>query len=301
MALLLPLLIFLVVFAGVLLVSRRSQRTVLQLDRHQIVGVGGKHAAVAQVKTPILGIGPQSSSLSELALKAARPQARTKAGKLLREAGDPMSLARFFLLRAVCTFVVMPLFVLYMYGTMGFTALGVPVMAVAAFAIPNLPMLRIKRKARKRAKSIEQAMPDALDLLVVCVEGGQSLDGGLQQVANRTAGELAAELRRLQSEIATGMARRDAFIALAARAQSESLPTFCTTIVQADKMGMSIGTTLRTLTETMRTRRRQLAETQARKAPLKMMPCIIFFMIPSLFIVILTPAILSAVSVFRNI
>jgi tight adherence protein C len=201
----------------------------------------------------------------------------------------------------ICTFVVMPLFVLYLWFALGLSLIGVVTILVGGFTIPQLPLLRIKRRARKRAHAIETAMPDALDLLVVCAEGGLSLDGAIQQVAQRTRGVLASELQRLLQEIGNGMARREAFLALTERSQSESLKIFCTTIIQADKMGMSIASTLRTLAETMRTRRRQAAETQARKAPIKMMPFLVIFMIPSLFIVILGPAVLSIIDFIRDV
>lgn len=178
--------------------------------------------------------------------------------------------------------------------------MGIMLILFTVFATPKMPMVYVKRKARKRSKEVERAMPDALDLLVVCVEGGLSLDGGIQQVAQRTEGLLAVELRRLLGEIATGKARRDALQAMAARSMSESLGAFCTTIIQADKMGVSIATTLRTLAVTLRTRRRQFAETQARKAPIKMLPFIVFFMLPSLFVIILGPVAIGIREVFRS-
>ena len=299
--LLLPSLVFLVVFGGVLLASRRAPRAVLRLDRHQIVGAGGSAVAVPRPPTSLLGIGPRAGSATALATRVARQKVRTKAGKLLLEAGSPMALGTYLLLRAVFTFVVAPLFVLYILATMGTSFFGLFIVGIGALTIPHLPLLRIKRKARFRAGAIERAMPDALDLLVVCVEGGLSLDAALLQVAQRTHSVLAAELRRLQSDVGAGMARRDAFQALAARSQSESLAIFCSTMVQADKMGMSVAMTLRTLAETMRTRRRQRAETQARKAPIKMMPCLVFFMIPSLFVVILGPAVLSIIKFMQDV
>ena len=128
-----------------------------------------------------------------------------------------------------------------------------------------------------------------------------SLDGGIQQVSRRTEGLLAAEFRRLLGEISTGKARRDALQALAARSSSESLGALCTTIIQADKMGVSIATTLRTLAETLRTKRRQAAETQARKAPIKMLPFLVFFMLPSLFVVILGPVVIGIMEMFRDV
>ncbi len=298
MSLLLPVLIFVVVFGGIFYVSRRSTGTVAQLDRHQIAGFGGMAAPARREKRSILG-GSQGGSLGELATKAANQKIRTKAGKMLLEAGSPIPLGTFLLLRVVCIGLT-PLVVIFGLRNYGFSMMGIMFLAIGVFAVPNLPTLYIKRKIRKRTRAIEIAMPDALDLLVVAVEGGMSLDGGLQQVAKRTEGVLAEELSRLQSEIATGTARRDAFHSLRARSQSQSLSNFCTTIVQADKMGMSIAATLRTLTATMRTKRRQAAETQARKAPIKMLPFLVIFMIPSLFIVILGPTVITIIDFFSN-
>jgi tight adherence protein C len=294
-----PLLIFAVVFGGAVALTRRSGGAVGRLARHEIVAAGPAVAA-PQPRTPILGGIPRTSSVGELAAKATPERMKSKSAKLLLEAGSPMPLATYLLLRILMTFVMMPLFVLLMLKRQGLNPVGIVMIAVAVLIMPNTPQVMMKRRARKRSRTIEMAMPDAMDLLVVCVEGGLSLDGGLQQVAQRTEGTLATELRRLLSEITTGMGRREAFQGLVARSRSQSLAIFATAIVQADKMGTSIGTTLRTLAETMRTRRRQAAETQARKAPIKMLPFLVIFMIPSLFIVILGPTVLAIVEFFHK-
>lgn len=300
MTILLPVLAFVAVFGGVLVASRRSQRTMLQLDRHAIIPAGVGQSAIRRERRSILGNGNATTAAGQFASRLTRQKAKTSSGKLLREAGSPMPLATFLMMRAICTFALMPLFVFYMWNSFGSSMIGILMCAVGGFSIPQLPMLRMKRKARKRASDIEKAMPDALDLLVVCAEAGLSLDGAIQQVSQRTDGLLARELRRLLQEIGSGMPRRDAFLSLGDRSQSESLKIFTATIIQADKMGMSIATTLRTLADTMRTRRRQAAETQARKAPIKMMPFLVFFMIPSLFIVILGPAVLSIIHFMQD-
>ena len=300
MTILLSILAFVAVFCGVLVVSRRSQRTILQLDRHAIMPAGVGQTPIRRERRPILGNGGATTAAGQFASRLTRQKARTSSGKLLREAGSPMPLATFLMMRAICTFALMPVFVFYMWNSFGSSMIGILTCGVGAFTIPQLPMLRMKRKARKRASEIEKAMPDALDLLVVCAEAGLSLDGAIQQVSQRTEGLLARELRRLLQEIGSGMPRRDGFLSLGDRSQSESLKIFTATIIQADKMGMSIATTLRTLAETMRTRRRQAAGTQARKAPIKMMPFLVFFMIPSLFIVILGPAVLSIIQFMQD-
>jgi tight adherence protein C len=300
MDLFLPLLVFGIVLLGVLYLARRSQQTVTRLSRHEIAAGGGATAAVARTRTHILADVRQSGAVGKLAAKASPDDLRSKSEKLLVHAGNPISLGSYLLLRAVFMFVVTPFGLYYIYQDMGLSASGIMFLVIILVVSPNLPPLYIKRKARKREREIERAMPDALDLLVVCVEGGLSLDGGLQQVALRTEGLLARELRRLQAEISTGMARREALQSLASRSTSQSLSALCTTINQSDKMGVSIASTLRTLAETLRTRRRQAAETAARKAPIKMLPFIVFFMLPALFIVILGPVAIGLIQMFRD-
>lgn len=211
-----------------------------------------------------------------------------------------MPIGRFLVIRVAFQAIVTPLFALMVYQQYGLSRNGLGLLIVGVGVLPQLPRVWLKRKARKRSRELEIAMPDALDLLVVCVEGGLSIDGAVQQVARRTSGLLAAELTRLLTEVSNGASRREAFFNLGNRSQSESLVVFCTTIVQADKMGMSIASTLRTLVDTMRQKRRLRAETQARKAPIKMLPILAIFMMPSLFIVILGPMILSMVEFFSS-
>lgn len=300
MEILLPAATFLAVFAVAYAMSQRSRRTVAQIQRHQILGQAAAFTPRAG-RITILGSAQRSSGLGRLVSKLTGSGARGRAEQLLIEAGSPMSVSTYLLMRVVFMLVLTPGLLVFFYSAFGLTLPGILIMFIAGITLPNLPSLRVKRKARARAKSIEHAMPDALDLLVVCAEGGLSLDGAIQQVSRRTDGTLAAEFQRLLSEVGSGMSRRDALIALGARSQSESLKIFCSTIIQADKMGMSIGTTLRTLSETMRTRRRQAAETQARKAPIKMLPFLVIFMIPSLFIVILGPVVVSMIGYFSQI
>jgi tight adherence protein C len=296
--LLLPALVFVAAFCAVLALPRRSARPVARLAQHQVV-VGGAGAAAPRKRTAILGV-EHVSAVGSLATRVTRKQIRSKSEKVLVEAGSPMPLASFLLVRATLMLGVGPLFALILLDGQGLTAKGVGMAVVTLVVFANLPLTWLNRKARKRARRIEQAIPDALDLLVVCVEGGLSLDGGIQQVARRTTGELATELQRLQADIGTGMSRRDALQDLATRSQAESLGIFCTTMVQADKMGMSVSSTLRTLVETLRTKRRQAAETQARKAPIKMLPFLVIFMIPSLFVIVLGPAVIGIMEFFRN-
>lgn len=298
MEFLLPLLVFVAVFAAVLAAGRRGPSPVARLARHD-VALAGSAAATAPAPKPALRLPrPDFGRLSRWVVNASRGEVRAKSAQLLLQAGSAMPVGTFLLLRAGFMLGLAPAIALFALRGFGLTPLGLGIAGFALLAVPRLPAIRFKRQAKQRALAIERALPDALDLLVVCVEGGLSLDGALLQVATRTEGVLADELRRLQRDLAAGMGRRDAFLALAARSQSESLSIVSSTIVQADKMGMSVASTLRTLAETMRTRRRQEAEERARKAPVKMMPFLIGFMIPSLFVVILGPAAISIMELF---
>ncbi len=294
-ALLLPLAVFGAVFALVVLLMDRTPVASARLARFDPTARAAPPRAPRKRKAESSGLRGSADlgRLAKMMTGGARDEARKKTTALLDRAGSRMSVGRYLTLRAVLLIVVGPLLAILALVNFGLTLPGVGAAAVAMLLLPRLPGILLERKAKARAIDIEKGLPDALDLLVVCVEGGLSLDGALMQVATRTRGEVAAELRRLQRDMAAGMGRRDAFLALAARSPSENLAIVCSSITQADKMGMSVATTLRALTETMRTRRRQAAEENANKAPIKMMPVLVIFMIPSLFAVILGQAVIA--------
>ncbi|HEU5432309.1 MAG TPA: type II secretion system F family protein [Thermomicrobiales bacterium] len=229
-----------------------------------------------------------------------REDARVRAQRLLATAGTPMTVDRYFTIRSLLLFVATPLLALALFGAFGVSPLTLAGIALAILAVPRLLDIWLKRRARLRAQAMERHLPDALDLLVVCVEGGLSLPAALLQVANRAHNVAGQEFRLVLDDLNAGFSFRDAFLGLTRRSQAESVGIFCSTVIQADKVGMSIASTLRGLAETMRTRRRQAAEERARKAPIKMMPVIVLFMIPSLFVIILTPAAIQIIDLFSK-
>jgi tight adherence protein C len=218
---------------------------------------------------------------------------------LLSRAGQPMSFAAYGRMRQLFMYLITPLVAILALFGLGQTALGFAATAIVVITVPRLPAMRLKRLAKKRAREMDSVISDVLDLLVVCVEGGQSLPAALMQVATRMDNVAAEEFRHLLSDINSGMSRRDAFLALADRCQSEALGVVCTTIVQADKIGMGIARTLRTLSDTMRTRRRQAAESRARQAPIKMMPVLVGFMLPAMLALLLGPVALEVMNAFK--
>jgi tight adherence protein C len=144
-------------------------------------------------------------------------------------------------------------------------------------------------------------LPDALDLLVICVEAGMGMDEGINRVANEiklTSSDLSDEFRFLNLELRAGKDRQDALKNLAVRTDIDEMKNLVTLLIQADKFGTSVATTLRVYSDTFRTQRMQKAEELAAKIPVKLVFPLILFIFPSLFVAILGPAVIR---IFRNI
>jgi tight adherence protein C len=164
-----------------------------------------------------------------------------------------------------------------------------------------LPDIWLRQKTDKRKERLLKALPDALDLLVICVEAGMGMDEGINRVANEiklTSSDLSDELRFLNLELRAGKNRQDALKNLAFRTDIDEMKNLVTLLIQADKFGTSVATTLRVYADTFRTQRMQKAEELAAKIPVKLVFPLILFIFPSLFVAILGPA---AIRIFRNI
>ena len=175
------------------------------------------------------------------------------------------------------------------------TILPIPLFALAGLFVP---IFLLRRGAMRRQQRIWRSMPGALDLLTTCVEAGLSLDFALQRVAERYEGPLSDELHRMLREIGLGKPRRQALSDMADRNDVPDITTFVNSIVQAETLGTSVGQVLRVQAAQMRQRRRQRAEQIARQAPVKMVFPLVFFLMPSLFIVTIGPVILSVMDAF---
>lgn len=153
-----------------------------------------------------------------------------------------------------------------------------------------LPDLWVRQEIKKRQHEIQQYLADAIDILAISVEAGQGFDGALSTLSARKHNALTSEFDRFRLEVQAGKGRREAFRDLALRTGVEDLSQFVAAMIQADQLGIGIAQVLRSQSEELRIKRRQRAEEQARKAPIKMLFPLIFLMFPSLFIVILGPA-----------
>jgi tight adherence protein C len=154
-----------------------------------------------------------------------------------------------------------------------------------------LPGMWLGQKIKKRKKNITKALPDALDLLTISVEAGLGFDVALQRVTQKWDDELSREFKRVLSDVQLGRSRREGLRDMADRTGVEDIQTFVAAIIQADQLGVSMSKILRLQSDQMRTRRRQRAEEEAQKAPVKMLFPMVFLIFPALFVVILGPAV----------
>lgn len=152
------------------------------------------------------------------------------------------------------------------------------------------PDLWLTSRIRSRQKAVFRAMPDALDLLTVCVEAGLGFDAAMKKVAEKWDNELALEFGRVLQEIGLGKLRREALRDMANRLQVPEMLSFVAAVIQSEHLGVSMSKVLRVQSEQMRQRRRQMAEEEARRAPVKMVFPIGLLIFPSLFIILLGPA-----------
>lgn len=169
-------------------------------------------------------------------------------------------------------------------------AVLIPTVALLGFF---LPVMWLGSRIRRRQTEIIRSLPDALDLLTICVEAGLGFDAAMAKVAEKWNNELSRAFNRVLQEIQLGKLRREALRAMADSMEVQEVSTFVAAVIQAEQLGVSIAKVLRIQSDEMRVRRRQRAEELARQAPIKIMIPTAFLIFPALFIVLLGPAALT--------
>jgi len=177
-----------------------------------------------------------------------------------------------------------------------------PYVVVPAFTIIGffMPQLWLQSKIDRRQDEIRKAMPDALDLLTICVEAGLGFDAAMSKVSEKWDNELSLAFSRSIREVQLGKLRRDALKDMADRIGLAEMTSFIAAVIQSEQLGVSMAKVLRIQSEQMRVKRRQMAEETAHKAPVKMIIPMAFLTFPSIFIVLLAPAAFSMMENFTG-
>ena len=191
---------------------------------------------------------------------------------------------------AVIMFVFNPLSLdgMLFWGLLGF---GVMIGALG-------PTSQLNKKVEERQKSIQRSLPDVMDLLVISVEAGLGFEQALDRVIANVPGELSDEFSRVLGESRAGSSRSDALRAMDKRCDTPEIRSFVMAMIQADQFGVSIGRVLRGQADELRVKRRQRAQEQAQKAPVKMMIPMVFCIFPALFVVVIGPAVINIIQNF---
>ncbi len=213
---------------------------------------------------------------------------------------DPDKVERFLALR-ILGFVFIPVWLLVMLvwnplNLSGLLLLGALALGVMIGALG--PTNSLSKRVEARQIAITRQLPDTLDLLVISVEAGLGFEQALDRVINNVPGELSDEFARVLGESRAGASRSDALRAMDERVNVPEVRSFVMSMIQADQFGVSIGRVLRSQSDEMRIKRRQKAQETAQKAPVKMMLPMVFCIFPSLFVVIIGPAMISIVANF---
>lgn len=171
----------------------------------------------------------------------------------------------------------------------------VPLVTLLGFFFPQL---WLQGKIDRRQKEIQKALPDALDLLTICVEAGLGFDAAMSKVSEKWENELSFAFARTIREVQLGKLRRDALKDMSDRIGIAEMTSFIAAVIQSEQLGVSMAKVLRIQSEQMRIKRRQRAEEEAHKAPVKMIIPMAFLTFPSIFIVLLAPAAFSMMDNF---
>ena len=155
-----------------------------------------------------------------------------------------------------------------------------------------LPAMWLRSKIRRRQDEVIKALPDALDLLTICVEAGLGFDAAIAKVAEKWENELSMAFGRVIQEIQLGKLRREALREMDHNLEVTDITSFVAAVIQADQLGVSMSKVMRIQSEQMRIRRRQRAEEKAHQAPVKMLFPLVFLIFPAIYIVLLGPAVL---------
>lgn len=278
------------IFAGAAVVLRRDPVRV-RLDEYAVQSSSLEQLELSLPFTDRV-LRPFFRGVSSFLLRRTPQQSIERLRHDLLVAGNPgnLDVSDFLGIKGIAALTLSGLTMLFLSRMIGFW--GALLCAGGAALVGYIfPSFWLRSRISSRRKEITKALPDCLDLLVISVEAGLGFDGAMQKVAEKWDNHLTREFGRALSEMRVGATRRDALRGITERTDAPDVSAFISAIIQADQLGVSVGRVLHLQADQMRVKRRQRAEEQAHKAPIKMLFPMILLIFPSMYIVILGPAI----------
>jgi len=288
-----------VIWLVVQYISDRNSRASKRLDefRNPALRNRGGEDSTAGVTAILEKAAPTLSKALVPKTELEQSQLRIK----LANAGfnNPSAAQIFLAIKAIFALAGLGVGVIYGMTSHGVNQQGMTAIVLcgaAGFYAPGIVLWSIRRS---RQQKIYLALPDALDLLVVCVEAGLGLDAAIQRVTEELqdmSPEICAELQTATMHMQMGRARRDVLHDLGIRTGVDDVRALAAILIQADRFGSSIGQALRVQSDSMRTKRRQIAEEKAQKTAVQMLFPLVLFIFPGIFVVLVGPAAIMMVN-----
>ncbi len=243
-------------------------------------------------------IYPTARRFSELAQRFTPQNAIVETRRKLDQAGAPRWLEPTLFLSSRIVFGLglgaLMVFVFSLSPSMSLFSLNslliIGGVTVAGFFLPNMI---VSRNIKRRQRLVLNAMPDALDLLTICVEAGLGFDAAMKKVIEKWDNALSAAFARVLQEIQLGKLRREALRDMADRLGVAEMDSFVAAVIQSEQLGVSMARVLRVQADAMRVKRRQRAEENAQRAPIKMLLPMVFLIFPTIVLILLGPAVLQ--------
>ncbi len=272
---------------SLLSVDRKSQRAI-----QGMLALGEGAAEVAERK--------RRNVLAQIGYRLTPPGYIRKLDKLLALAGRPASLPLGRVLAAKPALGLTGIALGFYIGSIGPTPIIKMVGVFVALLGYFIPDLLLYSKGQERQKLIQLELANTLDQMLISVEAGLGFEGAMARAGENGKGPLAEELVRTLQDMQVGRSRRESYLALSERTNIPELRSFVQAVVQADTYGIAISRVLRIQAKVMRVKRRQRAEEKAMKLPVTILFPLLFFIFPVLFIAILGPAVINAMTTFSG-
>lgn len=297
--------IFFAVMIGMVIVGMRQDRGSDPLE-DRLAAYAENDQDIESLEEAELSIGfqervlvPLIQRLADMTAKFTPQKQLEHSQRLIELAGMSTDPTQFFLIRIAAT--ILGGFAGMFIGFVGLKLPGIqPILATGAGIALGfyLPEMSLRSKIERRQAEIIKHLPDALDLLVICVEAGLGFDQAMGKVYEKWDNELAIAFGRVLREIQLGKLRRVALKDMADRMDVPDVNTFTAAIIQAEQLGVSMAKILRVQSDQMRVKRRQRAQEKAQQAPVKMMLPMVLLIFPSIWVVLMGPAVLRIVDAF---